>query len=121
MALVDRIHLAELVILDVHTAIGTTPASIDRAKEESGLGLSCNYHGHPNPHINGAIGGSHFQSIGYLEQLPIWVLNGSPHNNLVLNALIFENLHPNRMFGKFEVIASADVLLTSLLQHGRIS
>jgi hypothetical protein len=69
MTLIDRIHLAEMVILDVHNAIGTTSASIDQAETESKRDLSFNYHGYPNPHINGPIGGSYFQSIGYLEQL----------------------------------------------------
>jgi hypothetical protein len=121
MTLIDRIHLAELVILDVHNIIGTTSASRSQAKKESNRDLSFNYHVYPNPIINGAIGGSYFQSIGYVAQLPIWVLNDNPLNNLTLNALIHENFQPNRRFGKFEVIASDDVLLTSVLQHGRIS
>jgi hypothetical protein len=49
------------------------------------------------------------------------VLNGNPINDFSLNAVIHENFQPNRMFGKFEVIASDDVLLNSVLQHGRIS
>jgi hypothetical protein len=113
--------IAELVILDVHNIIGTTSASRSKSKKESNQGLSFSYHTYPNPLINGAIGGSYFQSIGYIAQLPIWVLNGNPINDLSLNALIHENFQPNRMFGKFEVIASDDVLLTSVLQHGRIS
>jgi hypothetical protein len=70
MTLIDRIHLAELVILlDVHNIIGTTSASRNKAKKESNQNLSFNSHTYPNPHINGAIGGLHFQSIGYIEQL----------------------------------------------------
>jgi hypothetical protein len=77
MTPIDRIHLAELVILDVHNIIGTTSASRNKAKRESNQDLSFNYHTYPNPLINGAIGGAYFQSIGYIAQLPIWVLRQS--------------------------------------------